>query len=102
MNKIPTAEELKSKMIQAVQYQSVFGIAEEKNNRIAENCVSLAIEFAKLHVEAALKRASENSNLLLTDKKGNTKTTGGYDAYGSVAAVNKQSILNAYPLEQIK
>lgn len=43
------------------------------------------IEFAKLYVEAALKAASENAQV----------TDWGY-------AVSKDSILNAYPLENIK
>lgn len=50
-----------------------------------------AIEFAKLHVEAALKAASEKALL------GNTEN-GVY----SVLAVSKESILNAYSLENIK
>jgi hypothetical protein len=45
--------------------------------------IDLMIEFAKLHVEAALKAASENVVLI------STKTA-------------KQSILNAYPLTNIK
>lgn len=45
------------------------------------------IEFTKIHVEAALKAASEN-----------VTTTRVYGDY----KVNKESILNAYPLELIK
>lgn len=52
---------------------------------------SKMIEFAKLHVEAALKQASEKALL------GNTEN-GVY----SVLAVSKESILNAYSLENIK
>lgn len=85
MEKIPTARQY---MLSKMKYSPIH---EE-----------LLIEFAKLHVEAALKAAAENSNLLLTDKKGNTKTTSGYDAYGSIATVNKKSILNSYPLDNIK
>ena len=46
------------------------------------------IEFAKLHVEAALKEASEEAYVEVLD----------YNDY----EVNKQSILDAYPLENIK
>ena len=49
------------------------------------------IEFAKLHVKATLKAASEKALL------GNTEN-GVY----SVLAVSKESILNAYSLENIK
>jgi hypothetical protein len=47
---------------------------------------SALIEFAKIHVELALKKASENIKLL--DDDWNTP--------------DKQSILNAYPLTNIK
>jgi len=49
------------------------------------------IEFAKLHVEEALKQASENALLGNTEK-------GVY----SVLAVSKDSILKSYPLENIR
>lgn len=46
------------------------------------------ITFAKMHVEEALKQASEKA------------TTDGYgDGY---AGIDEESILNAYPLENIK
>ena len=53
------------------------------------------IEFAKMHVEEALKKASK-------------KATISYEYSGNTGSeycdefVNKQSILNAYPLENIK
>jgi hypothetical protein len=49
-------------------------------------------EFAKLHVEAALKEASENAELKyrINDISCNDKI------------LNKNSILNAYPLTNIK
>jgi len=46
------------------------------------------IEFAKLHVEAALKEASENAEL---------------ETYGNFGnSINRDSILTAYPLTNIK
>ena len=48
------------------------------------------IEFAKLHVEAALKEASEKA--YFRDSNGFICTT----------EENKKSILNAYPLKNIK
>lgn len=50
------------------------------------------IEFAKLHVQAALKAASENASAYTEkDSKG-----------GTWNLVNKDSILNSYSLENIK
>ena len=43
--------------------------------------------FAKRHVEAALQKAYENADL---------------EYYGDEVCYNKDSILNAYPLENIK
>ena len=57
------------------------------------------IEFAKLHVEAALKEASEKA---VTDyehagETGEFNDISIYDYF-----VDKNSILNAYPLENVK
>lgn len=52
------------------------------------NTTDMMIEFAKMHVKEALKEASEKA------------TTDGYgDGY---AGIDEDSILNAYPLENIK
>jgi len=63
------------------------------------------IEFAKLHVTEALK-AAEKSNFIdavgisITPKSNNLHWT----AYGSLGKIvyDKNAILNAYPLENIK
>ena len=76
MEKIPTAEEFMNRPFgQALDTQT------------------LMIKFAKLHVEAALKTASINAEL----------------DYGEGSCrdcasnkINKESILTAYPLENIK
>lgn len=52
----------------------------------------MMIAFAKIHVEAALKAASENW-------EANYKIDGDI---GVIITVKKESILNAYPLENIK
>ena len=57
-----------------------------------KDIVKKAIEFAKFHVEAALKAAAENAE---------TETEHDYRG-GSWDMVDKDSILNAYPLENIK
>lgn len=51
----------------------------------------MMIEFAKLHVEAALKAASEN---------GQAKYDYTFEMY--ISDVDKDSILNSYPLTNIK
>ena len=54
------------------------------------------IEFAKLHVEAALKAASEKAEI---KDDGNINRNGDWSEY---FVIDKDSILNAYPLENIK
>jgi len=71
---IPTTDDLFKKHSNLFQAE---GLIDKDDFKVA------MIEFAKLHVEAALKAASENVVLI------STKTA-------------KQSILNAYPLTNIK
>jgi len=80
---------------------------------------SIMIEFAKLHVEAALKEASEKAKLSKAYNYGNynestaifklietkcfVKTEHGHGDCGYEAVkINEDSILKAYPLENIK
>jgi len=72
-NKIPTAEEF--------MYENL----ESMDQRDVEH---IMIEFAKLHVQAALEAASEHAEIDMLEF---------YDF-----ELNKQSIFNAYPLENIK
>jgi hypothetical protein len=62
------------------------------------------IEFAKLHVEKALKAASEKSYVEYIDLE--TKEVFDYTDVitddGVGVDINKNSILNSYPLENIK
>jgi len=68
------------------------------------------IEFAKLHVEAALEEASKKANMLgVTQHNNNAPDV--YEDFIYVSndngpdygyTVNKESIINAYPLENIK
>jgi|LakMenEpi03Aug12_release.lakeMendotaPanAssembly.Ray.scaffolds.fasta_scaffold5422509_1 hypothetical protein len=72
-NNIPTAEEVYNDF--------------HFNYKGDENSILEAMrEFAKLHVEAALKVASENAEA----------------KYNWRQEIDKESILNAYPLDQIK
>ena len=79
MSTIPTAEEILNR-----DYTST-----------KENAIRAMIEFAKLHVEAALKEASKKAKITY-DYSGNTGSE--YcDEF-----VDKDSILNSYPLDKIK
>jgi|688.fasta_scaffold2273523_1 hypothetical protein len=83
MAKIPTAEEflkdLQHEYEETGEYKMYFAI--DIPNKLKE--------FAKMHVEAALKEASEKA-LVYADE-------GGYSEF-----VDEQSILNSYSLENIK
>ena len=77
MEKIPTAKEF---------------IDMNSQNGSLIDLEKIMIEFAKLHVEMALKEASENAELKyrINDISCNDKI------------LDKKSILNAYPLTNIK
>ncbi len=79
MEQIPTAEEFFK-----IKKCRVFS-----NGEVKDITISDILEFTKLHVEAALKEASENA-IVYADE-------GGYSEF-----VDEQSILNAYPLTNIK
>jgi hypothetical protein len=86
MEKIPTAEEF----IQEAQRNPGKGWTARKT----------MIEFAKLHVEAALKEASEAATInknkgQVTGREFGNVTNGSY-------SINQPSILNSYPLDKIK
>ncbi len=77
MNKIPTAEEFLQKE----------GMPTDKYDLFYK-----MIEFAKLHVTEALKKASEKVTI-----------TNDYGSSGELFdCIDKDSILNAYPLDLIK
>jgi hypothetical protein len=69
MNKIPTAKEF-------------------YDMHDSDDCVVMMREFAKLHVEEALKAAAENADLIDIDR--------------FAFKIDKDTILNAYPLKNIK
>jgi hypothetical protein len=76
MEKIPTAEEFFEQYIQR-------GV-----NNTHTNYLNTAIEFAKMHVEAALKEATEKARIAAINY---------YDD-----DFDENNILNSYPLENIK
>jgi hypothetical protein len=79
---VPTARELFDKMT-------------DENDEITST--EMMIEFAKIHVEAALKEASKKAKI--TERKVTLDNTGGYVR---VPTIYKRYILNSYPLENIK
>ena len=79
--------------------------------RIRRSQIEAMIEFAKLHVEEALKEASKIKVIdvfvrptIKGSKYKLMKTGESYDILNTIQMfkVNKDSILNAYPLENIK
>jgi|LakMenEpi03Aug12_release.lakeMendotaPanAssembly.Ray.scaffolds.fasta_scaffold4156728_1 hypothetical protein len=74
MKKIPTAQELGNKLYQPIGMSC------------NEFAIKLAIEFAKLHVEAALKEVAETN----------------YPSTKSNFELVNSKILNSYPLDKIK
>ena len=87
MEKIPTAEELIE--------TNYFHLHLDTDSICLGSIHDSMIEFAKLHVEAAFKEASENGQAFVN---GN----GEWVSSNVTAFINKDSILNSYPLENIK
>ena len=59
------------------------------------NVTDMLIEFAKMHVQEALRLASVEAEV-------EHELSNPYDPNSEYTIVNKESILNAYPLENIK
>lgn len=103
MTKIPTSEEflVKSDVFSKPEISN-FNLVLHRDAHVQaqRNIKQAMIEFAKLHVEAALKAASEkvimldiNEDCHIEDDEGN---------YPDFYVIDKTSILTAYPLDQIK
>jgi hypothetical protein len=83
MEKIPTAEEL----IETDYYH----LHLDTDSICLGSIETAMIEFAKLHVEEALKEASEKADYI----------TNGHEHITDIW-IDKDSILNSYPLDKIK
>lgn len=83
---VPTAKEFIISTKLLVKFDNTQGCILE------EELPSLFIEFAKLHVQAALEAAYYNSDVKVIDA----------DMTGVIYGVDSETILNAYPLENIK
>jgi hypothetical protein len=82
MKEIPTAEEL---------FKTEYSIMDNEYPEMAAHVRRKVIEFAKLHVEAALNKASEQVEHKWCER---TDT--------ELFDIDKNSILNAYSLDNIK
>ena len=114
-NKIPTAEELN--LVTAEKYCNQTGNGNfeggwEDSDQYKQ-VKKLMVGFAQLHVEAALKAAAEQALIIeeeLSDEQDDNgepivekySHSGGYIRDEHFVEVDRQSILNAYPKENIK
>lgn len=87
MSKIPTAENF---LHQSKSLHDMWDNTRGKGEWDEKAIINSHIEFARKHVIAALKEASENA-----EQKWVKFTEDDYE-------IDKNSILNAYPLENIK
>jgi hypothetical protein len=85
MKNLPTAEEFLDNRTETSK-----GLVDNEIYIPFDDAIEAIIEFAKLHVEQALKEASENAEM-----KWVRFTDHDYE-------IDKDSILNSYPLENIK
>ena len=86
MDKIPTAEEF------LLQKPFIHGMT--RNDQAI-----VMIEFAKSHVQEALKQASEKANTIVHK---HIHDENEIDGYVLIDIIDKNSILNAYSIENIK
>ena len=103
MNKIPTAEEIlikESILLKTIEESGNFPLNLTRDTHIgtAKDIKKAMIEFAKLHVEAALKEASEKVILIID----NEPIGDDYDCEDGFIQIDKMKILNAYSLTNIK
>lgn len=103
-NKIPTAAE---KLMDLKTYfkRHTASDGKEALNGYAlwEDIPQVMKDFAQLHVEAALKAASDKATILMSED-GNKSVEVGQKAFMREESyeINKKSILSAYPKENIK
>lgn len=93
MKKIPTAEEF---LLKDKSYEELHLDYPKLSKAIQESM----IEFAKLHVEAALKEASKEAAINKNKGEVTARTFG--NVIDGTYSINQQSILNSYSLDNIK
>jgi len=94
---IPTAEEFFNKRSNELGFENWINVIVQQEWDVIEK---LPIEFAKLHREAILKAVNEKGKVSF--KRKTTKVAGGYVEVTVIPVIEKKSILNAYPLINIK
>ena len=88
---------MKDKVITAQEFLDIsFG----ENKAVRSKITKAMIEFAKLHVQEALKQASEKS--LMKDVNEDCHYEDEEGNFPEIYFINKDSILNAYNLNNIK
>ena len=109
MSKIPTAEEFLNDIDEIARNYDRYEYGLPTGNYdLNLEMQSKIIEFAKLHVKAALKEASEKAELNYADGKYDCPAyceepfNMTCDDLGNCHYISRNSILNAYPLENIK
>lgn len=102
MEQIPTA----AQFLAMKELRPVVLMADKRLDIPAPSAVNTMIEFAKLHVEAALKAAAEKVQISgdWGDEPWNGTEISVRDIDGNHMAlsIDEKSILNAYPLSNIK
>lgn len=86
---------MENKLKQQLRERMLGQLSSEKTEVDINNAYEVAVEFARYHVEQALKSASDNASVKM--KEGMEFY---YEDY--VEGVDKDSILNSYPSENIK
>lgn len=96
MSKIPTAEEWLDNHKELSEYDAESHDEGGYSGVNRQGLYRIMIEFAKLHVKAALETAYKNGKIDFTDESG-TDTSTMYLTNETAIKINKESILSAYP-----
>lgn len=104
MNKIPAAEEFIEKYldVDCDFMESVRSQMSKMSGFNFDNIPDLMIEFAKLHVKAALEAAADSAQTKTTSCYTNASGNEKGELYEDVEIIDENSILNAYPESNIK
>ena len=99
MEKIPTAEEfmLSNRISNPVGEVFRLNLSRDCHAKTEKDIQQAMIEFAKLHVEAALKEASEKATVTPVDHEEISE-----GSFRPIWGVDDDSILNSYSLDNIK
>lgn len=101
MSRLPTAEDFLQDHLQISHF---FNEKYEKMTCFSDDVQQAMVEFAKLHVEAALKEAAEKARVQMSNGYGVNEIIIYPNSLVDTAVIttNAASILNSYPLDNIK